>query len=67
MNELNSVIASQALQDLGSFGVPHIDSADMPEGFTSVQVCSDLPDDIDPGKSHWLLLTRVRSVAYVLS
>ncbi|KZV59238.1 hypothetical protein PENSPDRAFT_672487, partial [Peniophora sp. CONT] len=42
--------AGQTLKDLGSFGKPHVDRGDMPEGFTSVQVCSDLPSEIDPGQ-----------------
>ncbi|VDB96799.1 unnamed protein product [Peniophora sp. CBMAI 1063] len=41
---------SQSLRDLGSFGIPHIDQGDMPEGFTAFQVCSDLPASIDPGQ-----------------
>lgn len=45
-------LAGQALEDLGSFGVPHIDPSDMPEGFTSVQSVSDLPANIDPGTPH---------------
>ena len=42
-------IAGQSLKDLGTFGVPHVDGSDLPEGFTSIQACSDLPNDIDPG------------------
>ena len=44
-------VAGQTLRDLGSFGKPHVDGGDMPEGFTSIQVCSDLPQQIDPGAS----------------
>ncbi|KZV59245.1 hypothetical protein PENSPDRAFT_672483, partial [Peniophora sp. CONT] len=42
--------AGQTLKDLGSFGKPHVDRGDMPEGFTSVQACSDLPPEIDAGQ-----------------
>lgn len=33
----------------------------MPEGFTSVQVCSHLPDEIDPGLLYLLSLVETRA------
>ena len=41
--------AGKTLKDLGSFGEPHVDGGDMPEGFTAAKVCSHLPPEIDPG------------------
>ena len=60
--DIRLTVAEQSLKDLGSFGIPHVDNADLSEGFTAIQVCSDLPADVDPGKCLRCSLFRLRQL-----